>query len=155
MEQDSETPWLTTKTLEFIDQMDGKEPWLAHVSYIKPHWPYIVPAPYHNMFDASHVSPATRHEVELEDPHPVFGAYQGNKIALAFQKEEVRQKVIPAYMGLIKQCDHQLGRLLDHLEDKGRLQDTMIVLTSDHGDYLGDHWLGEKTYSTTLLLRFQ
>ncbi len=144
MEQDSETPWLTTKTLEFIDQMDGKEPWLAHVSYIKPHWPYIVPAPYHNMFDASHVSPATRHEVELEDPHPVFGAYQGNKIALAFQKEEVRQKVIPAYMGLIKQCDHQLGRLLDHLEDKGRLQDTMIVLTSDHGDYLGDHWLGEK-----------
>ena len=144
MEQDSETPWLTTKTLEFIDQMDGKEPWLAHVSYIKPHWPYIVPAPYHNMFDASHVSPATRHEVELEDPHPVFGAYQGNKIALAFQKEEVRQKVIPAYMGLIKQCDHQLGRLLDHLEDTGRLQDTMIVLTSDHGDYLGDHWLGEK-----------
>jgi len=144
MEQDSETPWLTTKTLEFIDQMDGKEPWLAHVSYIKPHWPYIVPAPYHNMFDASHVSPATRHEVELENPHPVFGAYQGNKIALAFQKEEVRQKVIPAYMGLIKQCDHQLGRLLDHLEDKGRLQDTMIVLTSDHGDYLGDHWLGEK-----------
>lgn len=144
MEQDSETPWLTTKTLEFIDQMDGKEPWLAHVSYIKPHWPYIVPAPYHNMFDASHVSPATRHEVELENPHPVFGAYQGNKIALAFQKEEVRQKVIPAYMGLIKQCDHQLGRLLDHLEDTGRLQDTMIVLTSDHGDYLGDHWLGEK-----------
>ena len=144
MEQDSETPWLTTKTLEFIDQMDGKEPWLAHVSYIKPHWPYIVPAPYHNMFDASHVSPATRHEVELEDPHPVFGAYQGNKIALAFQKEEVRQKVIPAYMGLIKQCDHQLGRLLDHLKDTGRLQDTMIVLTSDHGDYLGDHWLGEK-----------
>ena len=144
MEQDSETPWLTTKTLEFIDQMDGKEPWLAHVSYIKPHWPYIVPRPYHNMFDASHVSPATRHEVELEDPHPVFGAYQGNKIALAFQKEEVRQKVIPAYMGLIKQCDHQLGRLLDHLEDTGRLQDTMIVLTSDHGDYLGDHWLGEK-----------
>ena len=144
MEQDSETPWLTTKTLEFIDQMDGKEPWLAHVSYIKPHWPYIVPAPYHNMFDVSHVPPATRHEVELENPHPVFGAYQGNKIALAFQKEEVRQKVIPAYMGLIKQCDHQLGRLLDHLEDTGRLQDTMIVLTSDHGDYLGDHWLGEK-----------
>jgi arylsulfatase A-like enzyme len=47
-------------------------------------------------------------------------------------------------MGLIKQCDDQLGRLLDHLEDTGRMADTMIVLTSDHGDYLGDHWLGEK-----------
>ena len=47
-------------------------------------------------------------------------------------------------MGLIKQCDDQLGRLLDHLEATDRMKDTMIVLTSDHGDYLGDHWLGEK-----------
>jgi arylsulfatase A-like enzyme len=47
-------------------------------------------------------------------------------------------------MGLIKQCDDQLGRLLTYLENSGRLEDTMIVLTSDHGDYLGDHWLGEK-----------
>lgn len=43
-------------------------------------------------------------------------------------------------MGLIKQCDDQLGRLLDHLETTGQMEDTMIVLTSDHGDFLGDHW---------------
>ena len=47
-------------------------------------------------------------------------------------------------MGLIRQCDDQLGVLLDHLEATGRDRDTAIVLTSDHGDYLGDHWLGEK-----------
>ena len=47
-------------------------------------------------------------------------------------------------MGLIKQCDDQLGRILDRLEETGQMGDTMIVLTSDHGDYLGDHWLGEK-----------
>ena len=141
-EQDSETPWLTGQTIDFIDQAEG--PWMAHVSYIKPHWPYIVPAPYHNMFGSNHVKSARRHEVEREDPHPVYGAYMGNKVASAFQREDVRDKVIPAYMGLIKQCDDQLGRLLDHLEATGRMQDTMIVLTSDHGDYLGDHWLGEK-----------
>ena len=141
-EEDSETPWLTTKTLEFLDEKKG--PWLAHVSYIKPHWPHIVPAPYHNMYNETHVPPPLRHEVELENPQDVFGAYQGNKIAQAFQKDEVRQKVIPAYMGLIKQCDDQLGRILDHLEKTGQMDDTMIVLTSDHGDYLGDHWLGEK-----------
>jgi len=45
---------------------------------------------------------------------------------------------------LIKQCDDQLGVLLDHLEATGKDKDTVIVLTSDHGDYLGDHWLGEK-----------
>jgi arylsulfatase A-like enzyme len=37
-----------------------------------------------------------------------------------------------------------LGVLLDHLEATGRMDETMIVLTSDHGDYLGDHWMGEK-----------
>jgi arylsulfatase A-like enzyme len=96
------------------------------------------------MYSANHVPQPRRHEVEQVDPHPVFGAYMGNRIAQAFQHEDVRQKVIPAYMGLIKQCDDQLGVLLDHLEQTGALEDTMIVLTSDHGDYLGDHWMGEK-----------
>ncbi len=141
-EEDSETPWLTQRTIDFIEATEG--PWCAHVSYIKPHWPYIVPAPYHDMYGANHVPAPKRHPVEQEDVHPVFGAYQQNRIAQAFQQEDVRQKVIPAYMGLIKQCDDQLGVLLDHLEATGRMQDTMIVLTSDHGDYLGDHWMGEK-----------
>ncbi len=141
-EQDSETPWLTSETIRFLEQAEGN--WCAHVSYIKPHWPYIVPAPYHDMFGANHVPVPTRDASEQIDAHPVYAAYMGGKVAQAFQKEEVRQKVIPAYMGLIKQCDDQLGRLLDYLEETGRMKDTMIVLTSDHGDYLGDHWLGEK-----------
>ena len=141
-EEDSETPWLTSETIRFLEQAEG--PWCAHVSYIKPHWPYIVPAPYHNMFGPNHVPQAKRSQVERQDPHPIYGAYMENKIAAAFQQDEVREKVIPAYMGLIKQCDDQLGRLLDHLEKNDQLNDTMIVLTSDHGDYLGDHWLGEK-----------
>jgi arylsulfatase A-like enzyme len=141
-EEDSETPWLTSETIRFVEEADG--PWMAHVSYIKPHWPYIVPAPYHNMYGANQVPAATRHADERNNPHPVYGAYMENKIANAFQRDEVRAKVIPAYMGLIKQCDDQLGRLLNHLTETGKLDDTMIVLTSDHGDYLGDHWLGEK-----------
>jgi arylsulfatase A-like enzyme len=47
-------------------------------------------------------------------------------------------------MGLVKQIDDQLGRLFEYLESSGRMRDTLIVFTSDHGDYLGDHWLGEK-----------
>ena len=41
-EEHSETPWLTDRAIDFIDQAKG--PWCAHLSYIKPHWPYIVPA---------------------------------------------------------------------------------------------------------------
>ncbi|MGR3455556.1 sulfatase-like hydrolase/transferase [Pseudooceanicola sp.] len=141
-EADSETPWLTDRALEFMETAEG--PWCAHVSYIKPHWPYIVPAPYHAMFGPGDVPPATRSAAERAAPHPVYAAYMDNMIARAFQRDEVRDKVIPAYMGLIKQCDDQLGRILDRLEATGAIRDTMIVLTSDHGDYLGDHWLGEK-----------
>lgn len=141
-EEDSETPWLTSEAIRFLDQ--AERPFCAHLSYIKPHWPYIVPAPYHDMYGANHVPAATRSEGERADPHPVYAAFMGNAIGRAFSRDEVRAKVIPAYMGLIKQCDDQLGRLLDHLEATGRDKDTMIVLTSDHGDYLGDHWLGEK-----------
>ncbi len=142
-EADSETAWLTTKTIEFMDQAKGS--WCAHVSYIKPHWPYIVPAPYHAMYGTQHVPAPLRADIEREDAHPVFDGYMNNRVGTAFQRDEVRQKVIPAYMGLIKQCDDHLGRILDHLEDTGAMKDTMIVLTSDHGDYLGDHWMGEKS----------
>ena len=59
-------------------------------------------------------------------------------------RDEAREKVIPTYMGLIKQIDDQMGVVMRFLEERGLLETTMIVFTSDHGDYLGDHWMGEK-----------
>src|SRR6476646_4176549 len=47
-------------------------------------------------------------------------------------------------MGVIKQIDDQIGVLMGFLKARGLLDTTMIVFTSDHGDYLGDHWMGEK-----------
>jgi arylsulfatase A-like enzyme len=64
--------------------------------------------------------------------------------SLNFARDEVRATVIPTYMGLIKQIDDHLGRLWQFLEERRLFERTMIVMTSDHGDYLGDHWLGEK-----------
>jgi len=143
-EEDSETPWLTSQAIDFIEGRNGDRGWMCHVSFIKPHWPYIVPAPYHNMYGHNQVLPPQRHAAEKTDPHPIYQQFSENQIGRAFQRDDVRNTVVPAYMGLVKQCDDQLGRLLDYLEDSGRIKDTMIVLTSDHGDYLGDHWLGEK-----------
>ncbi|MGB0968209.1 MAG: sulfatase-like hydrolase/transferase [Halocynthiibacter sp.] len=142
-EEDSETPWLTGEAMKFIEAQ-GDTPWCCHLSYIKPHWPYIVPAPYHDMYGPEHVVAAQKSPRERQDPHPVYNAFMNNQIGQTFSRDEVREKVIPAYMGLIKQADDQMGRLFAYLEETGRMEDTMIVVTSDHGDYLGDHWLGEK-----------
>ena len=142
-EEHSETPYITNRGLEFMKEC-GDKPWLLHLSYIKPHWPYIAPAPYHAMYGAEHVVPAVKNERERVSPHPVYEAFMRMEIGQSFAREDVRQAVIPAYMGLIHQIDDHLGRVFDYLESSGRMKDTMIVFASDHGDYLGDHWLGEK-----------
>jgi arylsulfatase A-like enzyme len=145
-EEDSETPWLTRQMIKFLEQdAPGRErPWMCHLSYIKPHWPYIVPAPYHDMYGPDSHKPVVRDARELENPHPIYAAFTDNAIGQAFRRDEVREAALGAYMGLIKQIDDQMGVLFKHLEASGQLDETMIVITSDHGDYMGDHWLGEK-----------
>ncbi|CAN0598044.1 unnamed protein product, partial [Laminaria digitata] len=88
-EEDSETPWLTSECMRFLEERsDNDKPWLIHLSYIKPHWPYIVPAPYHAMYGPNQVLSAVKHPKEREDPHPVYGAYMDNLIAQGFSREE-------------------------------------------------------------------
>jgi arylsulfatase A-like enzyme len=142
-EEESETPYTTTRAIEFMEQAKD-ESWCLHLSYIKPHWPYIVPAPYHDMYGPSDIQPVNRCESERENPHPLLQGYFNHRYSHAFSRDDVRETVIPAYMGLITQIDDQIGRLMRYLEDSGQMQETLIVFTSDHGDYMGDHWLGEK-----------
>ncbi|MAM59919.1 sulfatase-like hydrolase/transferase [Maritimibacter sp. UBA3975] len=144
-EDDSETPYLTRRGIEFIEAQ-GDKPWCCHLSYIKPHWPYIVPEPYASMYGPEHFIDPVRSEAERDTDHPVFKGFQNSPVGKAFSRDDVREKVLRAYMGLIKQCDDQMGVLFDYLEKSGRMEDTMIVVTSDHGDFMGDHWMGEKTF---------
>ncbi|MDO6478458.1 alkaline phosphatase family protein [Shimia thalassica] len=142
-DEESETPYITGRAMDFIREA-GDTPWCLHLSYIKPHWPYIVPAPYHDMYGPeTHLDPV-RSEAERTDPHPVYGAFMEERVSRAFCDDGTRTRVLTTYMGLIKQIDDQIGRLMGFLDDQGITDDTMIVFTSDHGDYLGDHWMGEK-----------
>ena len=142
-EEHSETAYITNRAMDFIKSA-GAAPWLMHLSYIKPHWPYMAPAPYHAVYNKSHLPPRNADASEKVNPHPVYQAFMQMDAATSFAREEVRETVGPAYMGLIKQIDDHVGRVLAMLEESDLMKDTMIVFTSDHGDYLGDHWLGEK-----------
>jgi arylsulfatase A-like enzyme len=142
-EEHSETAYMTDRALDFIEET-GDRPWLLHLSFIKPHWPYMAPAPYHDMFGPEHFPPLRRSQLEWENPHPVYRAFMKMSVSRTFATQGVRETVLPAYMGLIRQIDDHLGRLFNVLEKRGLMDVTMIVFTSDHGDYLGDHWLGEK-----------
>ena len=146
-DEHSETAYMTDQAMAFMEEAeaDGR-PWMCHLSYIKPHGPYIVPAPYHDMYDARHIQAPVRSESERATDHPLLRAYLEARVCKSFARDHVREHVIPAYMGLIKQLDDHLGRLFAWMEARGLMENTIIAFTSDHGDYMGDHWMGDKDF---------
>ncbi|WP_019937074.1 sulfatase-like hydrolase/transferase [Bordetella sp. FB-8] len=142
-EPHSETAYMTSQAIRYIEQQ-GDEPWALHLSYVKPHWPYVAPRPYHDLYTLDQCLRPVRRQVEHQNAHPVLAAYRQHEESLNFARDEVCDTVRPVYQGLIQQIDDHLGRLWETLERLDRWKDTLIVFTADHGDFLGDHWLGEK-----------
>ena len=142
-EPHSETAYTTRRGMEFIEEC-GDTPWCLHLSYIKPHWPYVAPDPYHRLYSPDDVPPPVRSREERDQPHPVLKGFQSQAASRNFSDDARRRHVVPAYMGLVKQLDDNLGVLFDFLTRRGLWDSTLVVFCSDHGDYLGDHWLGEK-----------
>lgn len=142
-EEHSETAYMTNQAIDFM-KSKGDSPWVMHLSYVKPHWPYIAPAPYHQQYSAEQCLPVIRSVEEKIDAHPVVAAYREHEESQSFSQDECIRTVRPAYQGLITQLDDHLGRLFEHMEQQGLMDNTLIIFTADHGDFLGDHWLGEK-----------
>lgn len=143
-EEHSETAYTTGQALDFMERQ-GDEPWVLHLSYVKPHWPYVAPAPYHAMYGPGDCLPVRRHDAERgPEAHPVMREWLNEEVARSFQGDAAIATVRPAYQGLIRQLDDHLGRVWAAMERLGRWRDTLVIFTADHGDYLGDHWLGEK-----------
>ena len=67
--------------------------------------------------------------------------------------EQRSREIMASYYGMVSLMDHHIGRIIDHLEEKGILEDTIIIFTSDHGDYMGNHglwWKGLPAYDDAL-----
>ncbi len=157
----SESAFMTTKVLEWIDGTAAHTaPWCAHVSYLRPHPPYLAPAPYHDMFDPADVDEPVRRSSPRDEAaaHPFLA---GALSVVPSPLDDLDQRQLRAtYYGMIAEVDAQLGRLLDGLDERGLTDDTLVVVTSDHGEQLGDHWLIEKlgffdqSYRIPLIVRW-
>ncbi len=124
------TDFLTDRVIEFIDQ-SKTDPFLAVVSYPDPHGPNTVRTPYDHRFDdLRFLVPRTYGR----DDMPVPGWLAGNKKHPKFVGEQMSR-----YFGMVKCIDDNFGRLLKTLEQSGRLDSTIILFTSDHGDLCYEH----------------
>ena len=154
----SETAYLTDRLLDWLGA-HGDRPWFVHLSYLRPHPPYRAVAPYHDRYDAADVpAPVRATTPELEAIHPLAAAALAIPGIRCPDEAELRQTTA-TYYGMMAEVDHHLGRVLDHLDATGATSDTLVVLTSDHGDQMGDHWLMEKlgwwdsSYHVPLIVR--
>jgi arylsulfatase A-like enzyme len=143
-EAHSETAYMTDVALDWI-RSQGDTPWVLHLSYVKPHWPYLAPAPYHAICREADTGPIVHGAQDATaGEHPVVRAYRSHDECLTFARAEAARHVRRAYMGLVAQVDAHVGRVMTALAQSGRLRDTLVVFTSDHGEFLGDRGLGEK-----------
>jgi arylsulfatase A-like enzyme len=141
----SETVFMTDKAIEWLTRHGG-EPFFLHLSYIRPHPPRRNPAGYHDLYAADEVGPfAGFADAEAEAAfHPLNGALLALPTIAAPRDERERRQLRATYYGAQKEVDDQLGRLFGFLDAEGLLDRTLVVLTSDHGEMGGDHWLLEK-----------
>lgn len=145
--EDSDTAYCTDIAIDYIADQ-GETPWFLHVSYLKPHPPYIAPEPYNRMYDPATV-PAPRRATSPEDEaaiHPFVGFSHNSPRYVGDMSDDDLAKLRATYYGLITEVDDNIGRLVAALKANGQYDNTLIVITSDHGDTIGDHWVAGKEY---------
>ena len=149
-------------TGRLIDYLRGaKGPFVAHLSLLRPHPPFVAPRPYNAMYDPAGVPGFVRaasREAEARQ-HPWL-AWKLERRGFRAPDDERRLRRLKAvYFGLMSRVDAQIGTLISVLKDTGLWDRTLIVFTSDHGEQLGDHWLLNKggyfdgSYHIPLIIR--
>lgn len=144
-----ELPWERTfdyMTAERTVQMLEKEctgPRMITCSFNYPHDPNVVPERYYSMFDPSEVSLPANYET-LEER---FEGDRSRRILKDLGETGVRE-FSRIYFGCVKMIDDLVGRVMDGLERSGRLDNTIVVFTADHGDMCGGHGMVWKSTSS-------
>jgi len=154
-----DTAFLVGKTIEYIDSAAG--PFVAHLSILRPHPPFVAPEPYNAMYDPAGVAGFTRLATPEDEArqHPWLAHQLTRRMFRATDNEKRLRRLKAVYYGLMSRVDEEIGRLMRFLKESGRWDSTLIIFTSDHGEQMGDHWLIGKcgyfdgSYSIPLIVR--
>ena len=144
----TQTVFLTDRLLDFVDDRTSRSntPWFAHVSYLRPHPPFLAPAPYDSMYDPATVPDPVRAASRAEEgaQHPLLRVMIDHPLIASPDDPQAQRELRATYYGMMSEVDDQLGRIFDALDEMGIADRTLVVFTSDHGETLGDHWVLHK-----------
>ncbi|MCZ2153488.1 MAG: arylsulfatase, partial [Bryobacterales bacterium] len=137
------TYWTGTTAVNFLANYNRPEPFFLKVSFARPHSPYDPPERLWNKYRDAPL------------PEPKIGDWAAKYAPRSSERDDLwhgdlgKAKVRESrrgYYGSVEFVDEQVGRILEALERRGWLEQTLIVFTSDHGDMTGDHHLWRKSY---------
>jgi len=142
----TETAWIVDRGVDFLDDHDLTRPFYLHLSFFHPHPPFT-PSAEHMALYQSKKMPRRRVGDWSGDPDGVPPAFQAVTRELSmthrFDDDQI-EELSRAYHACVSEIDYQLGRFFGRLKELGYLENTWIVFTTDHGEMLGDHYMGGK-----------
>ncbi|MGR3290693.1 MAG: sulfatase-like hydrolase/transferase, partial [Paracoccaceae bacterium] len=153
--EDSDTAFLTDALLNNLSVRTDQS-WFVHIGYIRPHPPLVAPEPYNKMYDPDDLPLPARLPTFGDEAavHPFLKAalakpnvdsiVRGIEGQLDPTDDNIIQTLRAIYFGLASEVDAHLGRIIQFLKDTEQYDDTIIVLTSDHGETLGEHHMWGK-----------
>ena len=152
------THWVGERTVAQIERcVAADRPFFLWSSFFDPHPPYVLPEPWAGMYDPSQMQPGTYQEGEFDDmppqfaltrqEHPDFSAWHepGGQALHGYHShlhtDEEMRRSMASYYGMISLIDAEVGRILDCLDRLGIAENTLVLYTTDHGHFLGQHGL--------------
>jgi arylsulfatase A-like enzyme len=146
--------WVADRTIAFLESAAARagasEPFMTWASFPDPHHPFATPDPWYSLYDRQAVPLPVRREGELATLAPFFGEIFTRPLPLSGRRQPTNipdhqlREIVAITYGMISFVDQQVGRILAALDRLGLAENTVVVLLSDHGDLLGDHWLMNK-----------
>ncbi|GAA2756394.1 sulfatase family protein [Actinopolymorpha rutila] len=135
---------LVDEAIRWLDTAAPTERSFLWLSIPEPHVPYQAPEPYFSAYAPTTVPPAAT-TLEALDNRDLAWRYAGRLAELSGEaKPDVLARARANYVGMLRLVDDQIARLVRHLENTGRLDDTLLVFVSDHGDFAGEYGLMRK-----------
>ena len=149
--EDGQEGWSVRKAYEFMEESKcSGRPFLLHVSLPKPHQCYTPAQQFWDLYDQTELTLPPNADYEMADKAPhlrqAARGWRGRQWQLFEPKtfEAGRLRKLRGYLGNVSHVDHAVGELMQWLKAKELEEDTIVVYSSDHGDYACEHGIMEK-----------
>ena len=137
--------WVAERAIDFIKHdRPNQEPFFLMANFFDPHHSFGAPQEFRDMIDADAIPDPITKPGELDEkpsPHRAYSEKSYSVTAPGFQDYSAAEikEIRAQYWAMIALIDYEVGRILEALEHAGQSQNTLVILTSDHGEMLGNH----------------